>query len=313
MLRMALELAAYNSAYEDTASKFFEHFLYIASAVNHTRGTGLWNEADGFYYDRLRLPNGEDQLIRIRSMVGLVPLLACDTIEQAQIDRFPGFRKRMEWFIEHRPDLTDHVASMTTCGMEQRRLLSVVRPEQLARILERVFDENEFLSPYGVRSLSRYHADHPYTLRMDGLEHCVAYDPAESSTGLFGGNSNWRGPVWFPMNFLLVEALQRFDFYLGDSFRVELPRGSGNWMRLAEAAKCLSHRLSSLFLKDENCNRPVYNGNALFQTDPHFRDYILFFEYFHGDTGAGLGANHQTGWTGLVAKLLQQSGAPPKP
>ena len=187
-----------------------------------------------------------------------------------------------------------------------------MKPDQLTRILERVFDESEFLSPYGIRSLSRYHADHPYTLRMDGLEHSVSYDPAESTTGLFGGNSNWRGPVWFPMNFLLVEALQRFDFYLGDSFRVELPRGSGNWMCLAEAAKCLSHRLSSLFLKDDHCKRPVYNGNELFQTDPHFRDYALFFEYFHGDTGAGLGASHQTGWTGLVAKLLQQSGAPPK-
>ena len=201
---------------------------------------------------------------------------------------------------------------MTTCGMEQRRLLSVVKPEQLTRILERAFDESEFLSPYGVRSLSRYHADHPYTFHLDGVEHCVAYDPAESTTGLFGGNSNWRGPVWFPMNFLFIEALQRFYFYLGESFRVELPRGSGKWMSLAEAAKCLSQRLSALFLKDNECKRPVYNGNSLFQTDPQFRDYILFYEYFNGDTGSGLGANHQTGWTGLVAKLLQQSGTPGK-
>ena len=312
MLRIALELASTNNAYEDIASKFFEHFLHIANAVNHIGGTGLWDETDGFYYDRLRLPNGDDQVIRLRSLVGLVPLFACDTIEQAQIDKFPGFRKRMEWFIEHRPDLTDRIASMTTCGMEQRRLLSVVKPEQLTRILERAFDESEFLSPYGVRSLSRYHADHPYTFHLDGVEHCVAYDPAESTTGLFGGNSNWRGPVWFPMNFLFIEALQRFYFYLGESFRVELPRGSGKWMSLAEAAKCLSQRLSALFLKNNECKRPVYNGNSLFQTDPQFRDYILFYEYFNGDTGSGLGANHQTGWTGLVAKLLQQSGTPGK-
>jgi hypothetical protein len=312
MLRIALELACHNNAYEDIASKFFEHFLYIANAVNHTRGTGLWDETDGFYYDRLRLPNGEDQIIRVRSLVGLVPLFACDTIEQSHIDRFPGFRKRMEWFIQHRPDLTGQVASMTTRGMEQRRLLAVVKPDQLRRILERVFDESEFLSPYGIRSLSRHHLDNPYTFHLDGIENCVAYDPAESTTGVFGGNSNWRGPVWFPMNFLLIESLQRFHFYLGESFRVELPRGSGNWMSLSEAARCLSQRLSSLFLKGNDCKRPVYNGNQLFQTDPHFRDYVLFYEYFHGDTGAGLGANHQTGWTGLVAKLLQQSGTPSK-
>ena len=249
-------------------------------------------------------------MIRIRSLVGLVPLFACDTIEQAQIDKFPGFRKRMEWFIQHRPDLTDHVASMTRSGMEQRRLMAVVKPGQLRRILERVFDETEFLSAYGVRSLSRCHADHPYILPVDGVDHRVAYDPAESTTGLFGGNSNWRGPIWFPMNFLLVEALQRFDFYFGENFQMEFPHGSGNWMNLWETARCLSQRLSALFLQDKDGTRPIYNGNKLFQSDPNFRDHILFFEYFNGNTGAGLGASHQTGWTGLVAKLLQQSGAP---
>jgi hypothetical protein len=214
----------------------------------------------------------------------------------------------MEWFLEHRPDLTGHLACMTDPGRGERRLLAIVKPDQLRRILARVFDEAEFLSPYGIRSLSRYHEAHPYTLTVDGDVRTVKYDPADSTSGMFGGNSNWRGPVWFPMNFLMIEALQRFDYYYGDEFRVELPNGSGNWMNLWDAAKCLSHRLSSIFLPGGNGKRPVYNGKQLFQNDPNFRDYALFYEYFHGDTGAGLGASHQTGWTGLVAKLLQQSG-----
>ena len=312
MMRIALALSKVDRAYEDIASKFFEHFLYIANALNRTRGSGLWDPTDGFFYDRLRLPDGSDQLMRIRSLVGLVPLFACDTIEQREIDAFPGFRKRMEWFIEHRPDLTDRVACMTEPGVGDRRLLSLVNAEQLPRILERLFDESEFLSPFGIRSLSRYHAEHPFTLPVDGTVHRVDYEPAESTTGLFGGNSNWRGPVWFPMNLLIIEALQRLDYYYGASFQIEVPTGSGNRMTLGEAAACLSRRLSALFLPNGEGKRPVYNGNTLFQTDPHFRDYVLFYEYFHGDNGAGLGASHQTGWTGLVAKLLQQSGVEPK-
>jgi hypothetical protein len=309
MLRIALALSKVNGAYEDIASKFFEHFLYIANALNRTRGSGLWDPEDGFFYDRLRLPDGSDRLMRIRSLVGLVPLFACDILEQAEIEAFPGFRKRMQWFIQHRRDLTDRVACMTEPGVGDRRLLALVSAEQLPRILARMFDESEFLSPYGIRSLSQYHAEHPFTFPVDGTMHRVDYEPAESRTGLFGGNSNWRGPVWFPMNFLLIEALQRFDYYYGKRCQVDFPTGSGNLMTLGEAAACLSRRLSSLFLPDAEGKRPVYNGNALFQSDPHFRDNVLFYEYFNGDTGAGLGASHQTGWTGLVAKLLQQSGS----
>jgi hypothetical protein len=308
MLRIALELAIVNETYEDIASKFFEHFLYIANALNREGGTGLWDEEDGFFYDRLKLPDGTDRRIRIRSLVGLVPLFACDTIEPHQIDALPGFRKRVEWFIEHRPDLTSHVACMKTPGVGDRRLLSLITPERLKRILQRVFDEQEFLSPHGIRSLSRYHAEHPYILPLDGASHTVQYEPAESRSGMFGGNSNWRGPVWFPMNFLLVDALQRYDYYYGHDFKVEFPTGSGRLISLWDAAKCLSQRLTAIFLPDINGKRPVYDNRAMFQDDPHFRDYVLFYEYFHGDSGAGLGASHQTGWTGLVAKLLQQSG-----
>lgn len=309
MLRMALALSNINDAYQDIASKFFEHFLYIANALNSAGGTGLWDEADGFYYDRLKLPDGQYQMLKIRSMVGLIPLFACDTIEQREIERFAGFRKRMDWFIEHRPDLTGHVACMTEPGVGDRRLLSLVKPEQLVRILRPMFDENEFLSPYGIRSVSRYHAEHPFTFPVDGTVYTVKYDPGDSTSAMFGGNSNWRGPVWFPVNFLVVEALQRFDFYLGSEFKVEYPTGSGKKVRLAEAAACLSRRLSCLFMKNEKGYLPIYEGkSSIFQNDPQFRDRILFYEYFHGDTGAGLGASHQTGWTGLVAKLLQQSG-----
>jgi mannosylglycerate hydrolase MGH1-like protein len=308
MLRIALELAIVNETYEDIASKFFEHFLYIANALSREGGTGLWDEEDGFFYDRLKLPDGTDRRIRIRSLVGLVPLFACDTIEPRQIEALPGFRKRVDWFIEHRPDLTSHVACMKTPGVGDRRLLSLVTPDRLKRILQRLFDEEEFLSPHGIRSLSRYHAEHPYILPLDGASHAVQYEPAESRSGMFGGNSNWRGPVWFPMNFLLVDALQRYDYYYGQDFKIEFPTGSGQLMSLWEAAKGLSQRLSAIFLPDGNGKRPVYDDGAMFQDDPHFRDYVLFYEYFHGDTGAGLGASHQTGWTGLVAKLLQQSG-----
>ena len=310
MLKIALRLAAVDATYEDIASKFFEHFLYIADAINHHGGTGLWDEEDGFYYDRLRTGETAYQLLRVRSLVGIVPLFAADTLEPEVVERHPGFKKRMEWFIDKRIDLTEGVASMTESGMAERRLLSVVSAPRLERILRRVFDESEFLSPYGIRSLSRYHKDHPYTLALDGHSARINYEPAESETGTFGGNSNWRGPVWFPMNFLLVEALQRLHRYYGDPFTVEFPTGSGNRVNLQQAARLLSHRLSRLFLPGKNGGRPIYGENKLFQEDPNFRCHLMFHEYFHGDTGEGLGANHQTGWTGLVAKLLQQNGPP---
>jgi hypothetical protein len=309
MLKMALQLAKFNPTYEDVASKFFEHFLYIADAINHHQGSGLWHEDDGFYYDRLRVGDGRNIHLRLRSLVGLVPLFAADTLEAHHVEDHPGFKRRMEWFIKHRPDLTAGLASMTECGEEQRRLLSVVNRERLERIFQRLFDETEFLSPYGIRSLSRDHRENPYILPIDGTTFHVAYEPAESQSGTFGGNSNWRGPVWFPMNFLLIEALQRYNHYYGSSLTVEFPTGSGNRISLRRAAALLSQRLSALFLADANGNRPVYGNNKLFQ-DPHFRDHVLFYEFFHGDQGKGLGASHQTGWTGLVAKLLQQSGVP---
>ena len=309
MLKIALTLSAINKNYEDIASKFFEHFLYIADAINHYYGDGLWDEEDGFYYDRLRVSDGNFHLLRVRSLVGIVPLFACDTLSPTLVDKHPGFKKRMEWFIHHRPDLMEGLASMTQSGVEERRLLSVASRKRLARMFVRLFDENEFLSPYGIRSLSRYHKDHPYILPINGTTFRVGYEPGESETGMFGGNSNWRGPVWFPMNFLIIEALQRLDYYYGDSFQVEFPTGSGNHMSLQHAAQELSCRLCALFLPDKNGNKPVFGESELFQNDPNFRDHMLFYEFFHGDTGKGLGANHQTGWTGLVAKLLQQSGA----
>ena len=310
MLKIALRLSTVNIAYEDIASKFFEHFLYIADAVNHEGGTGLWDEQDGFYYDRLRAADGSRQLLRMRSLVGLVPLFAAETLEADDALRGTGFNRRMQWFIDNRPDLIEGLASMTETGVAQRKLLSLVNLPRLRRILERAFDENEFLSPFGIRSLSRYHKDHPYTLSFNGQTFRVAYEPGDSESGLFGGNSNWRGPIWFPMNFLLIESLQRLDYYYGSSVTVEFPTGSGKNVSLAEAARQLSLRLCSLFLVNQKGQRPANGQVRLYQEDPQFKDYILFYEFFHGDTGRGLGANHQTGWTGLVAKLLHQSGAP---
>jgi hypothetical protein len=309
MLEMALFLAEAEPMYADIASKFFEHFLYIADAINHHAGDGLWNEEDGFYYDRLLDSKGDSIGLKLRSMVGLVPLFAVEALDPAALSRHPGFRRRMEWFIKNRPDLISGVASMTETGMGKRRLLSLVNPDRLKRILQRLFDESEFLSPYGLRSLSRYYADHPYEIQLDGRTHRVAYEPADSQTDMFGGNSNWRGPIWFPMNFLIIEALQRFDFYYGDSITVEFPSGSGQKLRLAEIARQLSRRLGNLFLPRKDGSRAIYGDDKVFQDDPNFQPYVLFFEYFDGDSGKGLGASHQTGWTGLVAKLMQQSGA----
>jgi Mannosylglycerate hydrolase MGH1-like glycoside hydrolase domain len=313
LLAIAMELARHDPAYEDVASKFWEHFLFIADAMNN-RGDlkiELWDDDDGFYYDVLHLPDGTCQPLRVRSMVGLIPLFAVETLEPELLDSLKAFKQRLEWFVDHRPDLTRNVASMRTRGMEQRRLLSVVPLDRLRRILRYMLDEREFLSPFGIRSLSRIHRDHPFVLRLDGMAHTVDYEPAESTTEFFGGNSNWRGPVWFPANFLLVEALQRFHYYLGDGFTVECPTGSGRMLTLAEVAVELSRRLSRLFLKDAHGRRAVFGDTEVFQRDPLWSELIPFHEYFNGDTGAGVGASHQTGWTALVAKLLQQNGEPP--
>jgi hypothetical protein len=310
LLAMASELAKEDPSYEDVASKFWEHFLYIAHAMNN-RGDDevrLWDQQDGFFYDVLHLPEGKPYPMKVRSMVGLIPLFAVETLEPELLDRLPDFKRRMEWFIGNRSDLTQNVACMRTPGNAERRLLSIVNQEQLRSVLRFMLDENEFLSPYGIRAISRVHKDHPYVLSVNGMEHRVDYEPAESSTGLFGGNSNWRGPIWFPLNYLIVESLQKFHHYLGEDFKVECPTGSGQMMTLWEVAAEISKRLSRIFLKDEDDRRPVFGATEKFQTDPAWRDLVPFHEYFHGDNGSGIGASHQTGWTGLVAKLLQQSG-----
>jgi Mannosylglycerate hydrolase MGH1-like glycoside hydrolase domain/Glycosyl hydrolase family 63 C-terminal domain len=312
LLAIAMELARHDRAYEDVASKFWEHFLYIAHAMNNRGNDGiqLWNEEDGFYYDVLHLPNGTRYPLKVRSMVGLIPLFAVETLEPETLRRLSGFRTRLEWFVDHRPDLTCNVASMRTCGCEERRLLSIVSADQLRAVLRTMLDEREFLSPYGIRALSRVHKEHPYVLHVNGEQHRVDYEPAESSTGLFGGNSNWRGPIWFPVNFLLIESLQKFHHYFGDDFKVECPTGSGQMMTLWQVAAELSRRLSSIFLRGDDDRRPVFGDVDRFQHDPHWRDLVLFHEYFNGDDGSAVGASHQTGWTGLVAKLLKQSGEP---
>lgn len=316
MLTMALELAQENPVYEDMATKFFEHFLYIADAMNHIGQdrTQLWDDEDGFFYDVLHFPNGGRDRLKVRSMVGLIPLFAVTTLEPDLLDKVPGFKQRLEWFINNRPILKKNVACMESLGVGARRMLALCYAtlgrfeptDKLRRILEKLLDESEFLSPYGIRALSRYHAEHPYHFHANGDDFFVHYEPAESSSGLFGGNSNWRGPIWFPVNYLLIESLQKFHHYLGDDFKVESPTGSGQWMNLWEVALELSHRLTRTFLPDERGCRPVYGDIQPFQQDPHWKNYILFHEYFHGDNGAGIGASHQTGWTGLVAKLIQQ-------
>lgn len=310
MLVMALELAKTNPPYEDIASKFFEHFLYIADAMEHIGKTDvhLWDPIDQFYYDVLHLPQNQRLHLKVRSMVGLIPLFAVEILEPELLERFPNFRQRLEWFQQHRPNLTRNIACMEAAGTGERRLMALVRQDKLEQILRRMLDETEFLSPYGLRSLSKFHQHQPYTLAADGYQHQVAYEPAESTSSLFGGNSNWRGPVWFPVNFLMIESLQKFYYYYGDELRVECPTGSGKFKTLWEVASELSQRLINIFLKNSSGTRPVFGGIRCFQSDPHWQDLFLFHEYFHGDNGAGLGANHQTGWTGLVAKLIQQCG-----
>jgi hypothetical protein len=310
MMAIALELAEEDDAYEDVASKFWEHFLYISNAMNNrgSHNISLWNEEDGFYYDVLHLHGETDLPLKVRSMVGLIPLFAVLTIEPEMLDKLPNFKRRLNWFLENRPDLTKDVACMRTPGAGERRLLAIAYRERLERVLKIMLSESEFLSDYGIRSVSKFHALNPFILPVGGKNHRVDYEPAESRSGFFGGNSNWRGPVWFPVNYLIIESLQKFHHYFGDEVQVEFPTGSKNLLNLGEVATELSRRLSRVFLPDANGKRPALAGENKFQTDEHWRDLLLFHEYFDGDTGAGLGASHQTGWTGLVAKLLQQSG-----
>lgn len=307
MLRISVELARHNPVYEDIASKFFEHFLYIASAMNTLGGAGLWDETDGFFYDRIKTPDGENVPLRVRSLVGLIPLFAVEVLDTAQVGGLKGFLRRVEWFLAHRPDLCANLYLAVYAPGCSSGLLSLVTQERLRRILKVMLDESEFLSPYGIRSLSRRHAGEPYVFRTREGESRVAYTPGDSDSRMFGGNSNWRGPIWFPTNYLLIESLQRFHRFLGDGFQVECPAGSGHTMNLRQVSAELSKRLCRLFLRDPRGRRPANNGIALFDQDPHFRDHLFFHEFFHGDTGAGLGASHQTGWTALVAKLLQQT------
>lgn len=307
LMRIALELAQYNHAYEDIATKFFEHFLHIAAAMNNIGddGIGLWDEEDQFFYDVLRFPDGQMMPLKVRSMVGLIPLYAVEILEPELLDQLPDFKGRLEWFLEYRPDLAALVSHWNEPGRGNRRLLSLLRGHRMKRLLKRMLDEAEFLSDFGVRSLSRVHLDQPYVFDCMNNPVSVRYQPAESESGIFGGNSNWRGPIWFPVNFLLVTSLRRFAEFYGPEFRIEYPTGSGTLVSIDEVADALAERLTRLFRRDEAGRRPVFGKCAKFQTDPHFRDYLLFHEYFHGDNGRGVGASHQTGWTGLIAKLLQ--------
>ncbi|MBI1876861.1 MAG: glucosidase, partial [Chloroflexi bacterium] len=310
MLTIALELAKEEPIYQDLATKFFEHFLRIAHSISDMGGAGhsLWDEEDGFFYDALHLPDDRVVSLKVRSLVGLLPLFAVDTIEPDILDTMPDFRRRLHWFVEHRFHLSGNIASVDVPGVGERRLVAFLTRERLVRVLQKMLDGNEFLSEYGIRSVSKYHQANPYSFYVDGQAHTVSYQPAESESGLFGGNSNWRGPIWFPINYLIIESLQKFHHYYGDELKVECPTGSGQMMTLGEVATELSQRLMRLFLRNTEGRRPIYGGLPIFQADPHWRDLILFNEYFHGDNGAGLGASHQTGWTGVIAKLIQQSG-----
>ena len=310
MAELAIELAVHDPTYQDMVVKFAEHFYYIALAMNKPDQAGMWDEEDGFYYDLLRLPDGSATRLKVRSMVGLLPLCATTVTEKWQREAIPGAMAQMSERLRRLPELreTIHPTGPGHFGVADRGILALVNPERLRRILTKMLDENEFLSPYGIRSLSKFHEQHPYVFHTGGQEYRVDYLPAESNTGMFGGNSNWRGPVWMPMNTMIIRALLNFYLYYGDNFKIERPTGSGNMMNLFEVSKEIADRLSRIFLRDEHGRRPVYGGTEKFQSDPHWRDHILFYEYFHGDNGAGLGASHQTGWTGIVAKTIQLFG-----
>ncbi len=310
MLAIAMELANEDDAYEDVATKFFEHFIYISDAMNKLgqEDIELWSERDGFYYDVLHLPDEQNIPLKVRSMVGLIPLFAVSILEEGWIDKLPNFKRRSDWFIENRPELLDDIACLQTEGENKRRLLAVVNPDRLKRILRVMLSESEFLSEYGIRALSRHHKKHPYDFHAGEHTYTVAYEPGESKSSMFGGNSNWRGPIWFPMNYLIIESLQKFDYYLGEDFKVEFPTGSERMLTLWEVSQELEKRLTNIFLRDDDGRRAVFGNSEKFQNDKHFKDYPLFYEYFHGDNGKGLGASHQTGWTGLVGKILKQIG-----
>jgi hypothetical protein len=310
MIELSVELAVHDPTYEDLCYKFVEHFLWIASGMNRVGQYGMWDEEDGFYYDILRLPDGSAQRLKVRSMVGLLPLCATTIVEPWQRERVPRVIEAVTERVKRMPELLEsiHATGEGYQGVEHRGILALVNQERLRRILTRMLDENEFLSPYGIRALSRHHLEHPYVFHVHGEAYRVQYLPAESDTGMFGGNSNWRGPIWMPVNALIIRALLSYYLYYGDTFRIECPTGSGQMMNLFEVSQEISRRLTRIFLRDAAGRRPVYGGTETFQSDPHWRDYILFYEYFHGDNGAGLGASHQTGWTGLVAKMIELFG-----
>jgi hypothetical protein len=311
MLAIALELAMEDRSYEDVASKFFEHFVHIARAMNNLGGEGvsLWDEEDGFYYDVLHFPGDRHVPVKLRSMVGLIPLFAAGILEPQYIAHLPGFKSRMQWFLENAPDVAPHFDACLKGEHGARRLLAIANRDRLLRVLRYMLDEKEFLSPYGIRSLSRIHLEKPYVLHLNDREHRVGYEPAESTTGLFGGNSNWRGPIWFPLNLLLIESLQRYHHFFGNGLKVEYPTGSKRQSTLWDISVDISRRLTRIFVRGKDGRRPLFGSIRKFQEDPHWKDLILFYEYFHADDGRGIGASHQTGWTGLVAKLLEQSGA----
>lgn len=307
MMRIALELALYNNVYEEMAMKFFEHFLSIANSLDNMgeENFSLWDEQDEFFYDAISSSDGDHMYLKLRTIVGLIPMFAVEVIDDEMIENLPNFKKRMKWVLDNKPELASLVSRWEVKGQDSKHLLSLLRGHRLKRLLSRMLDPNEFLSEYGIRALSKEYEKNPYSLTLNEIDYHVKYTPAESDSGLFGGNSNWRGPIWFPINFLIIESLQRFFFYYSPDFLVEYPTGSGNYSNLDEIADSLSKRLSKIFLKDENGNRPVNSQYERFQTDPDFKNYILFYEYFHGDNGRGVGASHQTGWTGLIAKILQ--------
>ena len=309
MMKIALEIAKSDPIYQDLGTKFFEHFLAIARAMSDTDNRqGLWDDEDGFFYDILHLPDGSTIPLKVRSLVGLMPLIAVEILDDEILDDMPVFERRMHWFLENRPHLSGNISDVDEHGQSHRHLVSILTKDRLISILRYMLDENEFLSPYGIRSISKYHEAHPFTLQFGNETFSINYQPAESQSGLFGGNSNWRGPIWFPINYLLIESLQKFHHFYGDDLKVEMPTGSGNMLTLDEIATDLSRRMIRMFTQDENGHRPIYGGLETFQKNPHWQDLVLFYEYFHGDNGAGLGASHQTGWTGLIAKLIQQSG-----
>lgn len=309
MMRIALELALHNRVYEEMAIKFFEHFLYIAGAVMNTFGeytTGLWDEEDEFFYDQLHLSNNNVIRLKVRSLVGLIPLFAVEIIDESLLKQLPLFAQRMQWFLDNRPGLAKLVSRWNITGSDGKHLLSLLRGHRIKRILSRMLDATEFLSDFGIRSLSRFHESNPYVLSSNGTESRIQYTPGESDSNMFGGNSNWRGPIWLPLNFLIIESLQRFHYYYSDDFVVEYPTGSGKYLSLKAISEALSQRLLRLFVKDEKGQRPFLGNDSQQQNDPHFKDLLLFYEYFHAETGRGLGASHQTGWTALIAKLIDQ-------